>query len=100
MTEKEKDELIESLQDQRAEMEGDVKATLEVFRSIIESLGIDFEQFKGKEEEDFAKHIPGLLQSLITKVTFGGFDMATFQKIKALSPVLDKYKHLLEDFEE
>lgn len=92
MTEKEQE-----LHAQIAEMESDIKTVVEMFAEIAKSLGINIESLKDSSADDIGKQIPAILQNVIVKFSMGTFDTSSIAKFTVISPILGKYKYLVED---
>lgn len=93
--EKQRGEILR-LQTHNAAVEGDIRAVVATFAQVIGALGIDSETL-GQERTDFGAMLPGILQKVVLKITTGGFDTHAFSKIGEIVPVLQKYRHLVED---
>jgi hypothetical protein len=86
----------DALHAKQAEMEGDVKAVVEVFIGLAQTLGLKSEDFQGGTADIGAK-LPGILQKVIVQLTTGSFDTQSIQNMTAVSPIMEKYKYLVED---
>lgn len=94
-----REELIIELEEanaKNAEIEGDIRAVVSVFASVIGALGIDAKTLE-QDSGDFSAMIPKILQKVMLKIGTGGLDTQAFGKIGEIAPVLNKYKHLVED---
>jgi len=89
MTEKE----IE-LHERIAEMEGDVRAVVLTLLGFIKSFGVNIEDFQ--KGEDIMQKLPGILGKVSTQLITGTFDTQAVANLTSLSPILEKYKYLME----
>jgi len=78
-------------------MEGDIRTTVSTFLGIMKSLNINPEDFKGGTA-DIGSKLPGILSKITMQVVSGQFDTQALADITAISPIMEKYKYLVEDF--
>jgi hypothetical protein len=83
------------LHERIAEMEGDVRAVVLTLLAFIKSFGVNFEDFK--ESSDIMQKLPGVLGKVSMQLVSGTFDHQAVANLSSLSPILEKYKHLLEN---
>lgn len=85
----------ESLHASSAEMESDLRTVARVFMDLLSEMNIDPSVFKGGQ--DMRLVLPGILGSVSRQLLTGGIDADKIANISAIGPILNKYKHLLED---
>ncbi len=98
MTEKEQEQhdQIQQLHKKLAEMEGDIRTTVSTFLGVMKSLNINTNDFQGGTADIGAK-LPGILSKITMQVVSGSFDTQSIANITAVSPIMEKYKYLVED---
>lgn len=78
-----------------AQMEADIKTTIAVFSSMMGVLGIQAEHFQ--KGTDIGSVIPVILKNLTTKMMMGQLDASAFAQITAITPIFERYKHLVDE---
>ncbi len=86
----------EKLHDERAEIEGDIRVVVDVFGKLLGELEIDFSDFKSGNADIMSK-LPGMLSKITMKLMSGNLDTSNLSNITALTPILQKYKSLVDD---
>lgn len=81
-----------------ADMESDIKTTIEIFSAVLTEFGIDLSTIDSNAE--ISSVLPGLLSKLTMKMAMGNFNPRTLENISAISPVFAKYKYLTEETQE
>lgn len=80
---------------EKAEMAGDVRSTVLIFKNVLEVLGIKPEDLS--DNSNLTKRIPRILGSIATDIAAGSFNTQAVADIQSLAPLMDKYKYLFED---
>lgn len=87
-------------------MEGDIKSTVRAFYEILITLGIDLNDFMKEDDnvsdEEHAMSLAPTITKVLTKVsqsmlTGGDLSSKVVSKLKALGPILEEYRHLIDD---
>lgn len=94
MSEKEE---IAMLHEKVAKMEGDIRTTVSVFIGVTKALDLNLSDLQGGGTSDIMAKLPQILTKVMMKLTTGGFDTSLFSEMKSLAPIMEEYKHLVED---
>ena len=84
-----------SLVIKKADMDGDIRSTVEMFISILDLLGIKGEDLK--DQAKVMKKLPKVLGSITVDLLGGTFDTQVIADVQSIAPLLEKYKYLFED---
>ena len=85
-----------ALHEKIASMEGDVRAVIGTFKTVAESFGLNLDDFQGGDKNTILSKLPKLVSTLSLKLSTGGFEELQ-NELGAITPILEKYKHLTED---
>ena len=86
----------QKLNEQIAEMEGDIRATVITFLSLMKTFNITPADFKSGGGDILSK-IPGLLTKISMQLASGTFDTQSLANFSSIAPIMEKYKYLVED---
>lgn len=84
----------QKLHEQIAQMEGDIRTTVNTFFGVLKSLKINPEDFKNG---DIMSKLPSMLTSISVSLMSGTFDNQAIANLQALAPIMTKYKYLVPE---